>query len=255
MPLTRKEALEIAKRCEQVLKHRFGVKAVYLFGSVRGDTPFHEASDIDIAVEGLPSERLFEAWAELERIVPEGVKVDLIDLERAKPELAAYVRGEREMPKEPKEALKQQVEDELRAMDEAVQAIHRVAQRMPHPTDMDLVVAAGKYLDDFYNGAERTFERICVWLEGSIPSGEDWHKQLLEHMTEGVAGVRFPLLDEDLAKRLEEFLKFRHRFRHRYGYELVWDKMLPLVEEAPKVLSDLKTALERFFAGLGSEDD
>jgi predicted nucleotidyltransferase len=55
------KAKDPIERMKKYLEERFGVKAVYIFGSVRGDTPFHEGSDIDIAVEGLPPERYFEA--------------------------------------------------------------------------------------------------------------------------------------------------------------------------------------------------
>jgi len=154
------------------LKERFGVKAVYLFGSGRGDTPWHEGSDLDLAVEALAPKRYFEALAALEEIVPAGLKVDLVTLEEAPPELAAYAKGERKMPQEPLEALKQQIEDELREMESAVQRMQEVKQEMPDPPNDHLVVAAGKYLDDFYRGAERIFERLCVWLEGRTPGGQ-----------------------------------------------------------------------------------
>ena len=46
-------------------------------------------------------------------------------------------------------------------------------------------------------------------------------------------------------------MKFRHRFRHTYGDELRWDKMKPLLEEAPRLLERLKGAIEQFFTEMG----
>jgi len=154
------------------------------------------------------------------------------------------------MPKEPLKALKQQIEDELRQMERAIASAQSVVSRMPEATDQDLVVAAGKYLDNLYNGMERIFERICVWLEDQAPSGADWHRRLWRHMQAEVADIRPALLDEMLAERIEEYLRFRHRFRHSYGSELIWDKMAPLIEEAPSVLEELKEAINRFLAAL-----
>ena len=154
------------------------------------------------------------------------------------------------MPNEPLEALKQQIGDELREMGLAIQLAQEVAQEMPDPANVHLVVAAGKYLDSLYTGMERVFERICVWLEGQVPSGADWHRQLWRHMQAEVEDIRPALLDEILAERIEEYLRFRHRFRHSYGPELIWEKMVPLIEEAPSVLEELKKAINQFLAAL-----
>ncbi len=250
MQLTREEVQRIARESERILKERFGVKAVYMFGSARGDTPWHEGSDLDLAVEALEPKRYFKALVALDEVVPVGLEVDLITLEDAPPELAAYAKGERKMPEEPLEALKQQIGDELRQMERVLANAQGVVSRMPEATDQDLVVAAGKYLDSLYNGMERIFERICVWLEGQVPSGADWHRQLWRHMQAKVEDIRPSLLDEILAEQIEEYLRFRHRFRHSYGPELIWEKMEPLIEEAPSVLEKLKEAISQFLAAL-----
>ena len=65
-----------------VLKSRFGVRRVILFGSLAHDAWFMPDSDVDIAVEGLPSEDYWEAWRVVEEIIEER-PVDLIELETA----------------------------------------------------------------------------------------------------------------------------------------------------------------------------
>ena len=50
------EALSIAEHCVEVLQKRFGAKQVIPFGSLVGDSPWHEASDLDLAIEGLSRE-------------------------------------------------------------------------------------------------------------------------------------------------------------------------------------------------------
>ena len=47
----RKEALAVAKQCEQVLREQFKVTQVILFGSVTGQSPWHENSDLDIELD------------------------------------------------------------------------------------------------------------------------------------------------------------------------------------------------------------
>lgn len=69
---------------------RYGVRRVWLFGSL-ADGPFHEASDIDLCAEGLPPGRsLFRAGAELDEIA-RPFRVDLVPLEDAQPAVRARV--------------------------------------------------------------------------------------------------------------------------------------------------------------------
>lgn len=92
-------------RCEaarsllpQLTRHlvqRFGARRVWVFGSlVEGG--FHERSDIDLAVEGLPpGAALFRAAVELDEMASP-FDVDLVPLEDARPAMRARIfeRGE-----------------------------------------------------------------------------------------------------------------------------------------------------------------
>ncbi|RPJ64366.1 MAG: nucleotidyltransferase domain-containing protein [Acidobacteria bacterium] len=94
------EALHAARRCGRILTERFGARRVYLFGSVLDPRRFHDASDIDLAVEGLPADRTYwraltEIWPEL----PDGIRVDLVPLEQAEPALADEILSSGEILK------------------------------------------------------------------------------------------------------------------------------------------------------------
>ncbi len=69
--------------CALTLKEKYRVTQVILFGSLTGDKPIHERSDIDLAVEGLPSKDYFHALTTLYEIAPSDVNIDLITLEDA----------------------------------------------------------------------------------------------------------------------------------------------------------------------------
>jgi hypothetical protein len=128
------------------------------------------------------------------------------------------------MPESPLAALRQQVEDEFEDLRRLVTEIRELQAHTPTEPEFIGVYTGGKLLHDFYQGIERIFERVVVWLEGGMPQGADWYRRLWRHLQEEVPGVRPPLLDKDLAKRLEVFLRFRHRFRHLYGHALEWDE-------------------------------
>jgi len=70
-----------------------GAREVYLYGSV-ADGRFHEGSDIDIAIVGLPKDRFFAAYGAL--LMKLDHTVDLIGLDYAT-ELSEKVRNRGEI--------------------------------------------------------------------------------------------------------------------------------------------------------------
>lgn len=94
-------------------------------------------------------------------------------------------------------------------------------------------------LQDFYNTVEKIFQQIAQEIDGSLPSGDAWHQQLLQRMTVAIPGHRPAVIDAKLATILGEYLRFRHLFHHIYGFELDWARIEPL-------LVDLSTVMARF---------
>lgn len=91
------DARKAAGECAQILAKQFGAKKIYLFGSVKKPAIFHKRSDIDLAVEGLPSQKYFPALSKLMAHIPVGLDIDLIPLEDAFPELREFVKSEGEL--------------------------------------------------------------------------------------------------------------------------------------------------------------
>jgi len=85
---------EVAQVCAQRLVRDFGVSKVYLFGSLLDDELVHDRSDIDLAVEGLEGKLYFKALRDVWRLLPVGVELDLVLLDRAWPGMAERVRTE-----------------------------------------------------------------------------------------------------------------------------------------------------------------
>ncbi|MFB6274050.1 MAG: nucleotidyltransferase family protein [Salinibacter sp.] len=89
-----RRARQAAQACARQLYHTYGVCDVYLLGSVADAVGFHERSDLDLAVRGLPDDRYFHALASLRRQLPAGLGLDLIPLEDAQPEIRQKVLQE-----------------------------------------------------------------------------------------------------------------------------------------------------------------
>ena len=247
----RRQAQEAAEACARLLKEQFGVREVHLFGSLAGQSPWHSRSDIDLAVEGLPPREYIRALSALWELLPEGVELDLITLEDAPPELVARIRGEVERSEDPREALKKALADELTNLDRIVDQGKILLDKLPQEPTFIEISAAGKLAHDFYNGVERLFERIAVYLGPGLPAGANWHTLLLRTMESGIEGVRPAVIGHQIALRLLDYLRFRHLFRHTYGYELEWDKLHPLVGGLEKTFGLLRQQIEQFIQTLG----
>ena len=250
----RQRALAVAEQCAELLKQRFGAKRVIPFGSVLGEGPWHEASDLDLAVEGLSSQALWDAERQLEALVPPWLKVDLVPLERVYPEVRASILGGRPMPENRYLALKARLEDELIGLERIVRGLDAALERAGAEPDEFATRALASYVDDFYKGCERICERVAVTLDGGpsaslrtgLPRGERWHQALLGQMGESGGGGRPPVFGGSLLLELDEYRRFRHRVRHIYGYELETQRVLALARGVKPVLARVRKALEVF---------
>jgi predicted nucleotidyltransferase len=77
------QGLKIANNIAQRLKQEFGVQKVVLFGSLLNPEYMTENSDIDLAVWGLPVNRLYHVGAVME--TGHNFPIDIIPAEQAKP--------------------------------------------------------------------------------------------------------------------------------------------------------------------------
>jgi hypothetical protein len=110
--------------------------------------------------------------------------------------------------------------------------------------------ALASYFHQLYTGCERILERIAVTVDGGRPGGAFSHANLLAQMAQAIPGVRPALLNEGLWLNLQDYLSFRHFFRHAYGYTLEWARLRPLVMDLSATQSDLRSQLTTFFDDL-----
>ncbi len=72
-------------------------------------------------------------------------------------------------------------------------------------------------LHGFYVGIERIFEDIAREVEASVPSGPDWHQDLLLQMSAEVAAVRPAVITQETRQCLGDYRAFRHVVRNVYA--------------------------------------
>lgn len=251
--ISREEAQELAERCATLLREQFGARRVILFGSTAGDAPWHSRSDLDLAVEGLPPEKHWQALHACYELLPPELTLDLIPLESAWPELRARIVGEVEIPEDPVEALTFEVKSELQRLTQVVREVDEFLQSAPSELGEVQVQGGAKYLHDFYNGVERIFERIAVRVDEDLPAGPNWHTLLLQRMRLPFGSRRPAVIERPLEVQLSEYLRFRHLFRHTYGYDLKWGRVRELSRKLPGLFRDLENQLNAFLSSLATE--
>jgi predicted nucleotidyltransferase len=241
----RQAALKVAQDCIHTLTHDCGATEVILFGSLRGDTPWHGRSDVDLAVRGLSSEAIWAAYRQLEPLIPDWLTVDLVSIDEVPPELLRRILQSRAMPDNPYSALQALIMDEQIALERTVQTLEQLLAQAETIPEIALIPALTSYTADFYTGCERIGERVAVALDGGLPTGSNWHEQLLLQMA--TASDRRPALwSRSLGSSLNEYRRFRHLVRHRYHTQLKPDLVLALASKIRPVLTELEAEIGHF---------
>ncbi len=101
-------------------------------------------------------------------------------------------------------------------------------------------------LDRFYTSTESTLEAIARIMDGGVPAGDGWHRELLQAMA-AEGNARPAVLSRGTHDQLKRLLGFRHFLRHAYAVELDWNKMAPLAFD----LAGLESALNEDFTAFG----
>ncbi|MGB3294039.1 MAG: nucleotidyltransferase domain-containing protein [Phormidesmis sp.] len=243
----RQAAWKVAEQCSHVLKQDFGATEVIVFGSLRGDAPWHNRSDLDLAVRGIPSDNLLKAFDRLETtIVPSWLPFDLVAVERADERVRDRILQTTPIPENTYLALQQRLKDELAAIQQTVDTLVEVIAQADTVAEIIVTPALASYIEDFYTGCERLAERVVVTLDGGLPTGENWHQQLLQQVAEPGGYERPPLWERSLLQELDEYRRFRHRVRHLYNLDLSSEKVLELAQPIPELSERLKQAVEQF---------
>jgi hypothetical protein len=112
------------------------------------------------------------------------------------------------------------------------------------------ILSIGGLLHNFYSGVERLFERIAARLDGDVAAGSNWHTELLRRMEHPWGTAHPAVIDHALATQLMDYLRFRHLFRHSYGFELDWERSRALAEGIGQTMARLQEQLQAFLAGL-----
>ncbi len=158
------------------------------------------------------------------------------------------------------QVLARRIQVELPELERSVDRAGRAWQAaLRAQSDQEMFVdSAALNLHSFYAGVERLLETIALQLDGSLPKGEAWHRDLLDQMTLDLPGIRPPVMSADTAHALDEYRRFRHVVRNVYAERLdpprVGERVVKLAPLWTQLRAEL-TAFAEFLAGVDRADD
>ncbi len=278
-------AWQTAYQVATLLYEKFGATQVVVFGSLTEPMSFTKESDIDIAVSGLSDDAYNKAWNAIWDC-KSGFKIDIINFDRSKglfrerikhqaisiekgvpPVLwqTLYEHLQRHVfPENPgdiyemnRKRLTQRINDELAKTESTIDGIAKAL------ADIEVLPAAAKpYIEksiatdlaNVYSGIERIFERIAREVDRHIPTGEEWHKNLLAQMA-AQRPERVPVISEQTFLRLENLLKFRHVVNNIYGEELIYEQTEPHAKSIDALFASVSQDLNIFTDSLVRDEE
>lgn len=101
-------------------------------------------------------------------------------------------------------------------------------------------------LHGFYAAVESSFEDIARTMDGALPSGRNWHQELLRQMGAELKGVRPAVISRSTRDCLDEYRAFRHHVRNVYTFNLRPERVAALAEEVLSCHEQVRSDVGRF---------
>lgn len=148
------------------------------------------------------------------------------------------------------ETISQRVQRDVALIDHLLAAYADLLLQVEQkPPDLVQMTALASVLHSFYNGVESIFIIIAKEIDDAVPTGDRWHRDLLEQM--GMANeFREAVLPLPIQLQLQNYLAFRHYYRHAYSFFLRWEELRELVLPLSAVWDQTRTVLNQFAARL-----
>jgi len=147
------------------------------------------------------------------------------------------------------EKLREEIEIELDYMKQTISEIHLLLPSIKgeEPTNVEKT-AAGAFISQIYSGIEKILLRICKYRGVKIPTGQNWHVELLKKFCDPPQNNLPLLIDKDLEEILTPFRKFRHYFLHGYAIQIDTKLLIPGLVNSDKVHTKFADNVKQFLS-------
>jgi hypothetical protein len=149
-------------------------------------------------------------------------------------------------------ALAGRIRGELSDLNRAVSHSLEVGHKAKTSGDDAYWEAVALNMHGYYSGVEHVFEDIARTIEDSIPSGANWHTELLTQMSKEIKGVRPPVISQSTQAVLDDFRALRHIIRNVYAFNLTPARLNELLILLPKCFDSTQSDFLKFIQFLES---
>lgn len=139
---------------------------------------------------------------------------------------------------------------ELEQVQRSAQRAQQLYEKARRAGDEDFLQAAALDLQALYSGIENIFETIAREIDGALPSGPDWHRDLLLQMSADMRDRRPRVMRAETLVCVDEYRRFRHVVRNVYTFNIRPQRVRELVEELPECMNLVAADIESFCAFL-----
>jgi len=142
--------------------------------------------------------------------------------------------------------LKEEISIEFELIEKTIEEISILKKKIGNKTPTNIEkTAAAAFLSQFYSGIENILKRVCKFYNIPLPSGINWHSELLMKFHKGESPLPI-FFDNEMIDSISPYRKFRHVFFHGYGFQLDWDRMKDGLENVEIIYEKMKNSITKF---------
>ncbi len=132
-------------------------------------------------------------------------------------------------------SIQERINQELDKISQAIQQLEMFLKQLTNQPEAiyqeALVNSIALNVHRIYTGIERLFQVIAKEIDLRVPTGEKWHRDLLEQMTVDIPLVRNAVITEETRLILDDLRRFRHVVRSAYSFQLDEKKVLVIASQ------------------------
>jgi hypothetical protein len=140
------------------------------------------------------------------------------------------------------------IRGEISDLDYLVQKVLKVWENsQKSPDELEIYMdSVALNLHGIYSGIERIFELIVRRVDQNMPAGDLWHRQLLKQVSQDKRDIRPSVIGPESFVFMDELRRFRHLVRNVYTFNLLPDKIEPVISGLTGVWPRVKAEILAF---------
>lgn len=143
-------------------------------------------------------------------------------------------------------ALNSRISETMADLEKVVDRSELLMNKAKSSNDDGYLDGVALNLHGFYAGVERIFEDIARTIDKSVPTGANWHQDLLLQMSADAGDIRPGVIRRETRYCLNQYRGFRHVVRNIYTFSLKPSRIQELTDELRDCYGALRKDMDAF---------